>query len=178
MTLRTALRGAVIVAGAALTAASLLAIALAFPWDIDDRGDKSSGSPQVQYYEKAYEAGAKGKELAGAAAPPLSASEEFYINAARGAAITFDVPAKVQAFVQRFDLANKKVLDVGAGSGLLQDVVADYTGLDISPTARRFFHKPFVQASATDVPFPSHSFDALWSVWVLEHIPNPERALE
>jgi SAM-dependent methyltransferase len=66
---------------------------------------------------------------------------------------------------------------VGAGSGLLQDHVADYTGLDISPTAGRFFHKPFVEASATEMPFPDASFDALWTVWVLEHIPNPELAL-
>ena len=71
----------------------------------------------------------------------------------------------------------KKVLEVGAGRGLLQDIVNDYTALDISPTARQFFHKPFVEASATNMPFPDDSFDALWSIWVLEHIPNPEKAL-
>jgi SAM-dependent methyltransferase len=74
-------------------------------------------------------------------------------------------------------LQDKKVLEVGAGSGMLQDIVEDYTGLDISPTARQFFHKPFVEASATQMPFPDDSFDGLWSIWVLEHIPNPEKAL-
>jgi SAM-dependent methyltransferase len=59
----------------------------------------------------------------------------------------------------------------------LQDVVDDYTGLDISGNARRYYHKPFVEASATDMPFPDDSFDAVWSIWVLEHIPSPERAL-
>jgi SAM-dependent methyltransferase len=27
------------------------------------------------------------------------------------------------------------------------------------------------------MPFPDDSFDGLWSIWVLEHIPNPELAL-
>ena len=87
------------------------------------------------------------------------------------------VPETVRGFIETFGLRDKRVLEVGAGSGLLQDSVADYTGLDISTTARRFFHKPFVEASATDMPFPDNSFDALLSIWVLEHIPNPEKAL-
>ena len=80
-------------------------------------------------------------------------------------------------FAERYGLKHKTVLEVGAGSGLLQDIVPQYTALDISPHARRFFHKPFVQASATSMPFPDSIFDGLWSIWVLEHIPNPERAL-
>jgi SAM-dependent methyltransferase len=27
------------------------------------------------------------------------------------------------------------------------------------------------------MPFPDGTFDALWTIWVLEHIPNPEQAL-
>lgn len=27
------------------------------------------------------------------------------------------------------------------------------------------------------MPFPDNSFDAAWSIWVLEHVPNPESAL-
>jgi len=74
-------------------------------------------------------------------------------------------------------LKNKKALDVGAGRGYLQDIVDDYTGLDISTTAGRFYHKRFVLGSATALPFPDDQFDIAWSVYVLEHVPNPEQAL-
>jgi SAM-dependent methyltransferase len=53
----------------------------------------------------------------------------------------------------------------------------NYTGLDISPTVARFYHKKFVIGSATAMPFPDDSFDGLWSIWVFEHVPNPEQAL-
>jgi SAM-dependent methyltransferase len=85
---------------------------------------------------------------------------------------------KIEAFAKQYGLATKRVLDVGAGTGYLQDIVPDYVGLDISPSARRYFHKPFVEASATDMPFRDNEFDAAWSVWVLEHVPKPEHALE
>lgn len=55
--------------------------------------------------------------------------------------------------------------------------MADNTGLDISPSASRFFHKRFVLGSATAKPFPDGDFDAVWSIWSLEHTPAPEQAL-
>jgi SAM-dependent methyltransferase len=84
---------------------------------------------------------------------------------------------RIREFVQKYGLQHKRILEVGAGSGYLQDVVEDYTGLDISSTAARFFHKPFVQASATNLPFPDSSFDVVWTITVLEHVPKPEQAL-
>ena len=72
---------------------------------------------------------------------------------------------------------DKKVLDIGAGRGYLQDVVIDYTGLDISPTAKRFFHKRFVHGSATLMPLNTNEFDGVWTIWVMEHVPNPQAAL-
>ncbi len=112
------------------------------------------------------------------ALPPLSEKEQIYVNSARTMADFYHVPDLIRDFVQQRNLVDSKVLEVGAGSGLLQDQVSDYTGLDISPTARRYFHKPFVEASATEMPFPDGTFDGLWSIWVLEHIPNPELALQ
>lgn len=107
----------------------------------------------------------------------MSERQKSYVEFARQSAVASGVPDLVRRFVTQYNLRDKRMLEVGAGSGLLQDLVSDYTGLDISPTARRFFHKPFVEASATAMPFPDESFDGLWSIWVLEHIPNPERAL-
>jgi len=100
-----------------------------------------------------------------------------YVQIARLAAQEARVEENVASFVQTYHLQSAHVLEVGAGSGLLQDELHDYTGLDLSATARRYFHKPFVQADARAMPFADASFDAAWSIWVLEHIPNPEMAL-
>lgn len=100
-----------------------------------------------------------------------------YVEFARATAKAVGVEDAVSKFVKDYHLENARVLDVGAGSGLLQDQVVDYTGLDISATARRYFHKPFVQGDARAMPFRDGEFDAAWSIWVLEHVPNPEMAL-
>jgi SAM-dependent methyltransferase len=167
-----------IIAASILVAASAAATAVSFPWSVDPQGDESFVKADLDYYKMAYAAGSESKKAAAASAvEPLSQKEQFYVDFARDAAARFRIPEAVGGFVGRFRLQDKKILEVGAGSGLLQDVVADYTGLDISPTARRFFHKPFVEASATQMPFADSSFDGLWSIWVLEHIPNCEKAL-
>jgi len=87
------------------------------------------------------------------------------------------VTKRVAGFAQQYDLGGKKVLEVGSGRGYLQDVVTDYTGLDISPSAKRFYHKPFVVGSATLMPFADDRFDSVWTVFTLEHVDNPEAAL-
>jgi len=101
-----------------------------------------------------------------------------YVEIGREANEEFGIAERVTRFVEEYDLHDARVLEVGAGSGVLQDIVDDYTGLDIAASAVRFFHKPFVHGSATDLPFPDDSFDSVWTVWVLEHVPNPGYALE
>ena len=169
------IRRALILIVVLVLAASAAAILISFPWNTDPQGDESSSTRA--YYQKAYGDASKTQSTS-AETPALSEQEQYYINIARQSAIGEKIPEEVDAFVARANLKGKKVLEVGAGSGLLQDAVDDYTGLDISTTARRFFHKPFVEASATDMPFPDNTFDGLWSIWVLEHIPNPEKALQ
>ena len=58
----------------------------------------------------------------------------------------------VRDFVTSYDLSKGRVLEIGAGTGGLQDLVPNYVACDLSTTAARFFHKPFFVASATDFP--------------------------
>ncbi len=109
--------------------------------------------------------------------PIAEASPDQYVTFAKEAISTLGIVPTVKSFVHQFGLEQARVLDVGSGTGYLQDVVENYVGLDISPEAARFYHKPFIQASATEMPVPDNSFDAIWSIFVLEHVPNPEQAL-
>lgn len=84
----------------------------------------------------------------------------------------------IREFVYEHGLHAARCLEVGSGRGVLQDVVPDYVGVDITEKAGKFLHKPFYCASATSLPFEDSSFDAIWSWDVLEHVPNPERAFE
>lgn len=128
---------------------------------------------KVENGESFYQAAYAASE--GADAPDEEDSR--YVKIAREAAKAQDIEGITRRFVQQYKLEQSRVLDVGAGRGYLQDIVADYTGLDISPSARRFFHKKFVLGSATAMPFADSEFGAAWSIWVLEHVPNPEHAL-
>ena len=87
------------------------------------------------------------------------------------------VTNRVSVFARQYELAGKKTLEVGSGRGYLQDIVPDYTGLDISPSAKRFYHKPFIVGSATLMPFADNQYDSVWTVFVLEHVDNPEAAI-
>lgn len=104
--------------------------------------------------------------------------ESEYVLTSLAAAHDTGVVTMLEKFIDDHDLHEKRHLEVGAGSGSLQDLVDDYTGLDIAASAGRFFHKPFVQGSATELPFDDNEFDSIWTVWTLEHVPNPELALE
>jgi SAM-dependent methyltransferase len=100
------------------------------------------------------------------------------VKAAQQGQETYHVRDAVARFVADHNLEHARTLEVGSGPGQLHDVVVDYTGIDISSTAGRFYHKPYVVGTATAMPFKDGEFDALWSIWVLEHIPNPEMALK
>jgi SAM-dependent methyltransferase len=136
-----------------------------FPYDTDPSAGGTSIRKSAAYYEAAYQAGVAEKRGLD------------YEQVARTAAEALGVEPAVRKFVKDHGLERKRILEVGSGRGYLQDVVEDYTGLDLSSQVSRFYHKNFVEGSATAMPFPDSSFDAIWSIWVLEHIPEPERAL-
>jgi hypothetical protein len=50
-----------------------------------------------------------------------------YAERANDAAKRMGIKDKIHHFVADYGLENKKILDVGAGNGLLQDEVEDYT---------------------------------------------------
>lgn len=85
--------------------------------------------------------------------------------------------AQLSQFVERNHLQDKRCLEIGCGKGAFQDIVSDYIGIDIAELVSPFLHKPFLTASAIHLPFVSNYFDCIWSIDVLEHIPQPEMAL-
>jgi len=152
--------------------AAIVLLAWFFPCDSDASLSNEEIAKERDYYAKAFAEG--DRQLS----PAESPEEEAYVRIGRETAERLHIKEHVQTFVAQYNLAAKKVLDVGSGRGYLQDVVDDYTGLDISSTAARFYHKKFVLGSATAMPFADNSFDGIWSIWVLEHVPNPEQALQ
>jgi SAM-dependent methyltransferase len=141
-------------------------VAFYFPYATDAEPSPAETAKTIAFYRQAYTAPTSG-----------GPKEEFYRSVAAEAAQALHVEQNLREFIAQNRLQNGKVLEIGAGQGALQDLVDDYTGLDISPTVQRFFHKPFILGSATALPFPDDRFDATWSIFVLEHIPTPEQAL-
>lgn len=143
--------------------------ALHFPYDVDTPLTQQEIEAAQKYYTKAYQAPV-GEEQA------KTEYETKYLQVAEAAAKKFRIEELVAGFVKDFKLSDRPVLEIGSGRGYLQDIAQNYTGLDISPNVARFYHKKFVLGSATALPFLDNSFDGVWSVWVFEHVPNPEQA--
>jgi SAM-dependent methyltransferase len=153
--------------GAGAAAMVILLVVIDFPYATDAALSPEETAKTIAFYQREYAAGTD--------APDTTSAD--YVKTGEAVASAWHVEERLREFVHEHGLEDKKVLDIGAGRGYLQDVVGDYTGLDISPTAKRFFRKPFVLGSATALPFSDNHFDAVWSIFVLEHIPAPEQAL-
>ena len=140
-----------------------------FPYDIDAPLTQQEIEAARKYYTDAYQKPVEESN-------EKSEYETRYIRVAEAAAKAARIEEQVTDFVQQFNLSERKVLEIGSGRGYLQNIAEKYTGLDISPTVARFYHKKFVLGSATAMPFADDSFDGVWSIWVFEHVPNPEQA--
>lgn len=85
---------------------------------------------------------------------------------------------RLQSFINKWNLADKKLLEIGSSKGLFQDMVQDYTGVDIATQLKRYYRKKFVVANDALLPFDDASFDAIFSYATHEHIPDIETALQ
>ena len=152
-------------------AAVLLIVAATFPYDVDKPLTAAELTRNRNYYAEAY------RKETPAVEQPASEFDTRYVRIAARAAEAHHIDRQVAEFVAQYGLRDGAMLDIGSGRGYLQDVVENYTGLDISSSVGRFYHKRFVLGSATAMPIADNSFDGGWSIWVLEHVPNPEQAL-
>ena len=80
-------------------------------------------------------------------------------------------------YIERWDLKSKKLLEIGSGKGLFQDLVDDYTGVDIAESLSSYYHKKYVVVSGGKLPFNDETFDAVFTYATHEHIPELETAL-
>jgi len=115
----------------------------------------------------------------------MNSPNHFYDSAYKGDqyAASLEVEShfafdELKQFCNAHDLFDQRCLEIGSGRGAFQGIVTDYTGVDLSKTVAANYSKPFFTASAEDLPFDDCEFDALWSITVLEHVPNPQTALE
>jgi ubiquinone/menaquinone biosynthesis C-methylase UbiE len=80
---------------------------------------------------------------------------------------------------------NTKVLDLGCGTGRLYQIFAkfqdsiDYVGLDqsagqLAEAKKDFPNNKYVQAEMTTLPFEDASFDAIFCIATLHHLPDEE----
>jgi ubiquinone/menaquinone biosynthesis C-methylase UbiE len=139
-----------------------------FPYASDKPLSQDQVDQARKYYADAYQKPGTSKEV--------STYETEYQRVGERAAETFRIEKQIRNFVADYNLEDKSVLEIGSGRGSLQNIVENYTGLDISPTVAKYYQKPFVLGSATSLPFNDDSFDAIWSIWVFEHVLNPEQA--
>lgn len=87
-------------------------------------------------------------------------------------------------FLRTHAKMERTVLDIGCGNGRLLDLFSDkhihYTGIDSSRKLISIAKKhrgdrgTFVHGNALSLPFDDRSFDAVFSVAVLHHIPSRE----
>jgi len=84
----------------------------------------------------------------------------------------------LKRFVDEYGLHTKRCLEIGSSKGIFQDLVPDYTGIDVAASLRPHYHKPyFTCRKEGTLPLPDDSFDAVWSLHTHEHIPDLQQAL-
>ena len=114
----------------------------------------------------------------------LRLSEEEYNVYASEFSTTRPFFWKELEFIKEYVEQGASVLDVGCGNGRLLDVFEnteiEYTGIDFSKELisiaqnERGTKGTFLHGSALALPFDDNSFDTVFSIAVLHHIPSKE----
>ncbi len=84
-------------------------------------------------------------------------------------------------FIDRYIKKGDMILDVGCGDGYIMDKikVKPKSGIDISLEMVKLNRNKNVRcADAESLPFEDESFDVVYSVDLLEHVPNPKKAIK
>lgn len=81
-------------------------------------------------------------------------------------------------FLDEWELCDKKCLEIGSAKGLFQNLVDDYTGVDVAERLAEYYHKNFLVVDGAHLPFPDASFDGIFTYATHEHIFELEVALE
>ncbi len=98
--------------------------------------------------------------------------------------------AKIEAAMKKINTEkNSSILDIGCGTGLLFDYVANKSktvvGLDISrkillqarKNAKKFPNVHLIWADADNVPLRKGAFNHVFAVTLIQNMPNPDKTL-
>src|SRR4051812_38562872 len=105
----------------------------------------------------------------------------------------FEFYPYLKGYVDRFDVSERRVLEIGLGYGTLGQYLAErrarYHGLDIAPTPvemmrhrLRLLGAPadddVLEGSALQIPWPDATFDYVYSIGCLHHTGDLPRAID
>jgi len=116
----------------------------------------------------------------------LAKTKEDYNKIAQDYANTRHFTWDIENLVQ-YVFPKERILDLGCGSGrlleILEDKDIDYFGIDFSEklieiAKRNYPSFKFQAANVLNLPFPNNSFDKVFSIRVLMHIPSKEFQLQ
>ncbi len=86
---------------------------------------------------------------------------------------------KIQEYLEtnKISLKNKKILDVGSGTGISTDYFEGVVGLEPEIEMIKQGSYNAIQGNAENLPFKDHSFDVILSVTAIHNVKDFEKAI-